>query len=1207
MKYKNKLSIGLSALASLFLCNPTQAVEFTWDGFTNFDWDTISENWTVPGALWPSVAGDNDAIFAVSAVGTIAVQDGGISVNDISFTSAGYTIAGPGKLTLSETTNVITTSANATISGGLKGTNGFSKAGASALTLTGDNSELTGTITIANVAGTNNAGIVFNSPEAVGGITSIVNNGIAGQGQYIRLAGVGGVTLADTVGFQLSGQGGNSAPVGTLVSAGAGINTVAGPISINGNGVRLSNSGATRFDVTGAITQNYTQGATDGILFRFADNEGVHLTNTNNAWTVATINSQGILWFEPGSLPTTTNVTIAGSADGFLQTKGTFERSVGNAVNQVQWPYVQAGARAGGFSARGGDLTLNLGGAGADLKFYAFSSVNGTRATGSNVITGINTNNLVVGMNVSGTGLPASTISAIGTNQITISGNATSAGTNAVVSSLANVANINMNTLVLNGAHADSKITLVNPLDLNGAGRIVRVDANVAELAGGIKNTGVGAGSLTKAGGGKLSITGPIIGASNLVNNAGIMTLNSNISGTTSITAAGGLIEIPIATTNSSTGGIAVNGGNLLITRNDGLGATAGGTTVAGGTNQGTLQFDASGGDIASAENITLNMRASVVANSTSSMKPQINTIAGNTTLTGLINANTGGAVTKISADGGSLIIAGEYRQSGASPTASTRIGHLQGTGNGTISGTITQAANIAHRIDKVGTGTWTITGSANTFTGGLRIAEGTLAASNFGNGGANGGLGAGSASAGTIIVNGGTLKYTGAGESSDRLFTIGASGATLDASGSGPLVLSNTAAIATADGNNNVQLSFANGSTTFATNESTALTVGMVLDSSVAGVVLPLATGIAAGTKITAIDHTAGLITVDTPSTAQSAVANANAAGVFDRTLTLAGSNTGDNIIAASLSNAANGGKLSISKTGAGTWMMNALTNDYSGETTVSAGKLSINGTLTNSAVTVAAAATLGGNATLNQSLIVAGNIAPGNSVGTINTANATISGNYVCEIGGATADTINVTGNLDLTGSSLLVSSLPAGVTSPSYVIATYTGSLTGTFVNVTGLPATYSVVYDATLKQIRLEGTPPIAGYTAFATTITDVTKRGELDDADGDDINNLLEYVLAGDPNVSNRQILPAFSPTATAAVFTFQRRDDAENDSTPIFQWSTDLQSWNDVALGAVSSGVVTIVENASAPDDVTVTIPKGSNTKIFGRVKVEKP
>ena len=100
-----------------------------------------------------------------------------------------------------------------------------------------------------------------------------------------------------------------------------------------------------------------------------------------------------------------------------------------------------------------------------------------------------------------------------------------------------------------------------------------------------------------------------------------------------------------------------------------------------------------------------------------------------------------------------------------------------------------------------------------------------------------------------------------------------------------------------------------------------------------------------------------------------------------------------------------------------------------------------------------------------------------------------------------------------------------LPKGVTSPYYVIATYLGPLHHTFANVAGLPESYSVVHDAKLKQLRFESTPTVAAYAAFANTITDITKRGVLDDADGDNISNLIEYGLAGNPYVANRQILP----------------------------------------------------------------------------------
>jgi autotransporter-associated beta strand protein len=48
---------------------------------------------------------------------------------------------------------------------------------------------------------------------------------------------------------------------------------------------------------------------------------------------------------------------------------------------------------------------------------------------------------------------------------------------------------------------------------------------------------------------------------------------------------------------------------------------------------------------------------------------------------------------------------------------------------------------------------------------------------------------------AANLVINGGKLKYVGAGDTSTRLFTIGGLGAILDSSGSGPLILSNPGA----------------------------------------------------------------------------------------------------------------------------------------------------------------------------------------------------------------------------------------------------------------------------------------------------------------------------------------------------------------------------------------------------------------------------
>jgi fibronectin-binding autotransporter adhesin len=1041
------------AVSVSFLCAASAGADvLTWDnGGADLLWNTTSLNWT--GLTWPSSGTDNDAIFGAAGVGVIEVDAGGILANDLTFNTAGYTIAGPGTLTLNGASNVITTAQAAIVSANLAGSSGLTKAGIERLTLSGNNSSLSGTLTINDVAASNNHGVWVTSASALGGITTVDINGTTASGGHFRLAGTG-IAVPSTVSFNLFGQGGNSAPTGTLVGGGTGINSIAGSVTLNTNGTRISNSGATRLDLTGAITQNYTSASGHNILFRFADNEGIRLTNTSNSWSVNTINSQGILWAEPGALPITTNLQIAGSADGIFQTSGVLNRAVGNAANQIQWAYVQGGSRAGGLSARGGDLVVDLGGSGADLAFNNFSATNGTRTSGSNIITAINTANLVTGMTVSGTGIPANaTITAIGTNTITLSANATSAGTNAVTSSQNSPGRINMNTLILNGAHADSRLTLVNPLDLNGFNRTVRVDASVAELAGGVKNSGAGTAILTKTNGGTLvSVAG--------------------ITGNVGLTTNGGTTEISGAGENSYTGGVTVNNGNLLIKRSDGLGTTAGGTTTGGGTNQGSVQFDASGGDLSIAENITLGMRASVTNGSFSSMKPNIQNLDGSTTLNGLLNGITGGAVTKISSDGGLLNLAGEYRQSGASPTASTRIGHLQGSGAGEISGTITQAAGITHRIDKMGTGTWTISGTNNTFSGGVRIVEGVLAVQQFGDGGTTSGLGAAPATADSIHLNGGTLRHTGIAQSSDRLFTIGPVGGTLDASGSGTLNLSNTgAAITSNGGGTDIQFSFGSGATTIGTNDTSRLAIGMELS---------VLAGFAPGTKITGINHSAGLLTIDLPTTAASNTLSGTASGVIDRTLTLTGTNMGANTLSATLADAANGGKLGIAKTGAGTW---TLTGDhtYSGATTISAGSLYINGTLANSEVVVNGGTLGGSSSSLGGGITVGinGTLAPGNSIGTLNASAVTLAGTYEVEYGTATIDLLNVIGSLDLTGSSVSFVNLFGALDGTSdYVFATY-GSLTGTF-SSGAAPAGYLIDYTFGGNNIALVPIPePTSG--------------------------------------------------------------------------------------------------------------------------------
>ena len=75
------------------------------------------------------------------------------------------------------------------------------------------------------------------------------------------------------------------------------------------------------------------------------------------------------------------------------------------------------------------------------------------------------------------------------------------------------------------------------------------------------------------------------------------------------------------------------------------------------------------------------------------------------------------------------------------------------------------------------------------------------------------------------------------------------------------------------------------------------------------------------------------------------------------------------------------------ISKADAGTWKLNGA-NAFTGSTSISGGKLFINGTHSTSTVTVAAGSTLGGGGSISAPVTVTGTLAPGDGFGTMNTS---------------------------------------------------------------------------------------------------------------------------------------------------------------------------------------------------------------------------
>ena len=130
---------------------------------------------------------------------------------------------------------------------------------------------------------------------------------------------------------------------------------------------------------------------------------------------------------------------------------------------------------------------------------------------------------------------------------------------------------------------------------------------------------------------------------------------------------------------------------------------------------------------------------------------------------------------------------------------ASTLTGGTVTTSSGTIL-SINSSSNFTlgtmsggGQLFKWGTGTVTLN-SANSYTGPTTITDGVLSVSTLADGGSDSGIGASSSSASNLILDGGTLRYTGAGSTStDRAFTLNAGGGTISvtASSSTTLVIS--------------------------------------------------------------------------------------------------------------------------------------------------------------------------------------------------------------------------------------------------------------------------------------------------------------------------------------------------------------------------------------------------------------------------------
>jgi hypothetical protein len=164
--------------------------------------------------------------------------------------------------------------------------------------------------------------------------------------------------------------------------------------------------------------------------------------------------------------------------------------------------------------------------------------------------------------------------------------------------------------------------------------------------------------------------------------------------------------------------------------------------------------------------------------------------------------------------------------------------------------------------------------------------------------------------------------------------------------------------------------------------------------------------------------------------------------------------------------------------KTDSSTWTLTG-TNSSALPWTINQGVLVVNGTMSNSTMTVNSGAALFGTGTVGSTVVNSGGfLVPGNSPGTL-----TISGNlalqsgafYIVQVNPTTASTTNVSGTASLAGTVGAVFATGSYVTR-SYTILTAAGGVTGTFDAgaVRGLPAGFqpSLTYTGNTVVLNLE---------------------------------------------------------------------------------------------------------------------------------------
>ncbi|MCX6854621.1 MAG: autotransporter-associated beta strand repeat-containing protein, partial [Verrucomicrobia bacterium] len=248
-------------------------------------------------------------------------------------------------------------------------------------------------------------------------------------------------------------------------------------------------------------------------------------------------------------------------------------------------------------------------------------------------------------------------------------------------------------------------------------------------------------------------------------------------------------------------------------------------------------------------------------------------------------------------------------------------------------------------------------------------------------------------------------------------------------------------------------------------------------------------------------------------------------------------------------------------------------------------------------------------------------------------NAVAVTLSGPINGPLSKAGSGTLTLTGTNSLTDSlvidagTLTLSSISISDSADVYIAAAATLNLnfTGTdTVNQLSIGTVQqsagtwgSLTSSATHKTARITGNGILLvtngpdDFTDWAAQYGLTLTEADFDlDSDNDGIDNGLEFVLGGNPATSDTAAQPITSSVSGGYhTLTFHRYDGSERDINLDVEYSTNLTTWTPIIIGSSSSTsggvIITVTENGSSMDLITVQMPVGVNTRMFSRIFAE--